>query len=41
MFRRERPSKGRYRRFHQIGCEAFGVAEPFIDAEPIGMLAAR
>jgi histidyl-tRNA synthetase len=39
MFRRERPAKGRYRQFHQIGCEAFGVAEPFIDAEQIGMLA--
>src|SRR5512133_2847505 len=39
MFRRERPQKGRYRQFHQIGCEAFGVAEPFIDAEQIALLA--
>ncbi|HET6924157.1 MAG TPA: ATP phosphoribosyltransferase regulatory subunit, partial [Anaeromyxobacteraceae bacterium] len=38
MFRRERPQKGRYRQFHQIGCEAFGVAEPGIDAEQIAML---
>jgi histidyl-tRNA synthetase len=38
MFRRERPQKGRYRQFHQIGCEAFGIAEPFIDAEQIAML---
>jgi histidyl-tRNA synthetase len=39
MFRRERPQKGRYRQFHQIGCEAFGIAEPFIDAEQIALLA--
>ena len=39
MFRRERPQKGRYRQFHQIGCEAFGVAEPPIDAEQIALLA--
>jgi histidyl-tRNA synthetase len=38
MFRRERPQKGRYRQFHQIGCEAFGVAEPAIDVEQIAML---
>jgi histidyl-tRNA synthetase len=38
MFRRERPQKGRYRQFHQVGCEAFGVAEPAIDAEQIAML---
>lgn len=38
MFRRERPQKGRYRQFHQIGCEAFGVAEPLIDAEQIALL---
>jgi histidyl-tRNA synthetase len=38
MFRRERPQKGRYRQFHQIGCEAFGVAEPGIDAEQMAML---
>jgi histidyl-tRNA synthetase len=38
MFRRERPQKGRYRQFHQIGVEAFGVAEPAIDVEQIAML---
>jgi histidyl-tRNA synthetase len=38
MFRRERPQKGRYRQFHQIGCEAFGIAEPAIDAEQIALL---
>lgn len=39
MFRRERPQRGRYRQFHQIGCEAFGVAEPALDAEQIAMVA--
>jgi histidyl-tRNA synthetase len=39
MFRRERPQKGRYRQFHQIGCEAFGVAEATLDAEQIALLA--
>jgi histidyl-tRNA synthetase len=38
MFRRERPQKGRYRQFHQIDCECFGVPEPGIDVEQIGML---
>ncbi len=38
MFRRERPQKGRYRQFHQIGCEAFGIAEPYVDAEQIALL---
>jgi histidyl-tRNA synthetase len=38
MFRRERPQKGRYRQFHQIGCEAFGIAEPSIDAEQIALV---
>jgi histidyl-tRNA synthetase len=38
MFRRERPQKGRYRQFHQIGVEAFGIAEPAIDVEQIAML---
>jgi len=38
MFRRERPQKGRYRQFHQIGVESFGVAEPSIDVEQIAML---
>src|SRR5512144_3223075 len=39
MFRRERPQKGRYRQFHQIGCEAFGIADPLLDAEQIALLA--
>ncbi len=38
MFRRERPQKGRYRQFHQIGVEAIGVGAPSIDAEQISML---
>jgi histidyl-tRNA synthetase len=38
MFRRERPQKGRYRQFHQIGCEVFGIAEPIVDAEQIALL---
>nr|VFK38262.1 MAG: histidyl-tRNA synthetase [Candidatus Kentron sp. SD]VFK44335.1 MAG: histidyl-tRNA synthetase [Candidatus Kentron sp. SD]VFK79312.1 MAG: histidyl-tRNA synthetase [Candidatus Kentron sp. SD] len=33
MFRHERPQKGRYRQFHQIGVEAFGITNPSIDAE--------
>ena len=33
MFRYERPQKGRYRQFYQIGAEAFGFAGPHIDAE--------
>ncbi|PAU80915.1 histidine--tRNA ligase [Halovibrio salipaludis] len=33
MFRHERPQKGRYRQFHQIGVEAFGMEGPDIDAE--------
>ncbi len=37
MFRHERPQKGRYRQFHQIGVEAFGVATPDIDVEQILM----
>jgi histidyl-tRNA synthetase len=35
MFRHERPQKGRYRQFHQIGVEAFGLPGPDIDAELI------
>lgn len=35
MFRHERPQKGRYRQFHQIGVETFGFAGPDIDAELI------
>jgi histidyl-tRNA synthetase len=37
MFRHERPQKGRYRQFHQIGVESFGMAGPDIDAEMIFM----
>lgn len=33
MFRHERPQKGRYRQFHQIGAEAFGIEGPEIEAE--------
>lgn len=40
MFRHERPQKGRYRQFHQLGVEAFGLQGPDIDAELI-MLTAR
>ena len=35
MFRYERPQKGRYRQFHQIGTELLGPAEPLADAEVI------
>lgn len=35
MFRRERPQKGRYRQFHQIGAEAIGSESPAVDAEAI------
>lgn len=37
MFRRERPQKGRYRQFHQIGAEVFNLAGPDIDAELIAL----
>lgn len=40
MFRHERPQKGRYRQFHQIGVETFGMQGPDIDAELI-ILTAR
>ncbi|MFO1388821.1 histidine--tRNA ligase [Cellvibrio sp.] len=40
MFRHERPQKGRYRQFHQVGVEAFGMEGPDIDAE-ILLLSAR
>jgi len=39
MFRHERPQKGRYRQFHQIGVECFGMPGPDIDAELIIMTA--
>jgi histidyl-tRNA synthetase len=35
MFRRERPQKGRYRQFHQVDVEAFGLTRPSIDVEVI------
>lgn len=38
MFRYERPQKGRYRQFHQIGVEAVGVDDPRIDAQILAML---
>ncbi len=38
MFRYERPQKGRFRQFYQIGVEAFGVLQPSMDAEIIVML---
>jgi len=38
MFRYERPQKGRFRQFHQIGVEAFGVGAPELDAEVLSML---
>jgi histidyl-tRNA synthetase len=37
MFRHERPQKGRYRQFHQVGVEAMGFAGPDVDAEVILM----
>ena len=39
MFRHERPQKGRYRQFHQVGVEALGFAGPDTDAEHILMSA--
>lgn len=39
MFRHERPQKGRYRQFHQVGAEAYGFSGPDIDAEMILMTA--
>jgi len=38
MFRYERPQKGRYRQFHQIGAEITGVADPKVDAQVLTML---
>src|SRR5690606_24232953 len=40
MFRHEKPQRGRFRQFHQLGAEAFGYAGPDIDAELI-LLSAR
>ncbi|MDG3087240.1 histidine--tRNA ligase [Vibrio hannami] len=39
MFRHERPQKGRYRQFHQVGVEVFGLNGPDVDAEMIMMTA--
>ncbi|MDH5785332.1 MAG: ATP phosphoribosyltransferase regulatory subunit, partial [Chromatiales bacterium] len=39
MFRHEKPQKGRYRQFHQIGVETFGMEGPDVDAEHILMTA--
>lgn len=39
MFRHERPQKGRYRQFHQLGVETYGFSGPDIDAEMIMMTA--
>lgn len=39
MFRHERPQKGRYRQFHQLGVEVFGLDGPDIDVEIIAMTA--
>ena len=39
MFRHERPQKGRYRQFHQIGVEVFGLQGPDIDAELLMLMA--
>lgn len=38
MFRYERPQKGRYRQFHQIGAEVTGVTDPMIDAQVLTMV---
>jgi histidyl-tRNA synthetase len=39
MFRRERPQKGRFRQFHQIGAEVLGRDDPLVDGELLVMLA--
>jgi len=39
LFRYERPQKGRYRQFHQMGAEVFGLSGPDVDAELIFMTA--
>jgi histidyl-tRNA synthetase len=38
MFRHERPQKGRYRQFYQLGAEAFGSHDPAIDVEQIALV---
>ena len=37
MFRRERPQKGRYRQFHQLDVEVFGIKDPSVDGEVIDL----
>ncbi|MCD8500117.1 MAG: histidine--tRNA ligase [Gammaproteobacteria bacterium] len=37
FYRHERPQKGRYRQFHQLGIESFGVPSPDMDAEVIAL----
>ncbi len=37
MFRHDRPQAGRYRQFHQFGCESFGIRDAVIDAELISV----
>ena len=39
MFRHERPQRGRYRQFHQVGVEVFGLEGPDVDAELIALSA--
>lgn len=39
MFRHERPQKGRYRQFYQVGAEIFGIPTPDVEAETLSMLA--
>jgi len=39
MFRHERPQKGRYRQFHQVGIEVFGIPGPDVDAELLAFTA--
>jgi histidyl-tRNA synthetase len=38
MFRHEKPQKGRFRQFHQVDVEVFGVADPLIDAELLWLI---
>ncbi len=40
MYRRERPARGRYRQFHQIGAECFGDPSPYADAELMALACA-
>jgi histidyl-tRNA synthetase len=37
MFRHERPQKGRFRQFHQLNVEVFGLSDPAVDAEVIDL----